>query len=209
MEATAVLSQTNANPLAANSERKEQVAWINEEINNGNMMKIITECIDSNCLDDLSRQGNIKFIDAQFENLLVFKNVLIKIPPIGDKLLKQNDAHICIIPGDADLEKPLQIISVPKHWHRTLIPEKGVRILRNFYTTSMLGFHAVADMTVQIKTDFYSGRQELAINYRNIRPRELASAQFIEKLFVTSGQAAVPGTDKFISIEPIKKKNQK
>jgi|GEM_PF-6953326 len=198
METTAINASAN--------DRQTQAKWIMEQIQGEHAIDLIAQSIDEQFRDDALNQKTFRFIPAHFKNLEQYHNVLVKIPPIIDTCLVMNKAHIFVAPNDIDLEEPLNILAVPKHWHRTLIPEKGVRILRNFYTKTILGCRAVADITVQIKTDLNTDRKEIVINYKNIRYLGQAEPQFIEKLYVNFGQITVPGTNKCIAIEPIKKK---
>ena len=149
----------------------------------------------------------LKFVDARFEDLSTAKDVYIKkLPPDNDPNLHVCNSHLCVIPDDNDLalESKLKVIYVPQHWRRSI---EGV--LRNFYGDGMqelLGHPAIADVTIQIKTDLATGNQNLVLNYRNIRPASSEIAKRSMKIGAPQGQILIPGTkNKFIHVDWLKK----
>jgi hypothetical protein len=191
----------------SSSSRTEKSAWIKQEVENSlNRTDFIG--VDKEVLEDIMVQGNTKFVDAGFKIQCKFNNVLIRIPPIIDNCLKKVAGHYCAFPGNYELNGPLNAIFIPEHYCRTFFPVKGISVFRHFFTeAAMLGATVVADVEIQIKTNYQDDRQALVINYQNIRPKEEVKANYIEKLNAPIGQVKIPGTDRFIAIEPIKKKN--
>jgi hypothetical protein len=190
-----------------NSSREEKSAWIKRKVENS-LDRTDFIGVDKEVLKDIMAQDNMKFVDAGFKIQCKFNNVLIKIPPIIDNCIKKVAGHYCAFPGNYELNGPLNVIFIPEHYCRTFFPIKGISVFRHFFTeAAMLGAAVVADMEIQIKTNYQDGRQALVINYQNIRPKEEARAEYIEKLNAPMGQVRIIGTDRFIAIEPIKKKN--
>lgn len=187
--------------------REEKSAWTKKEIENFlNKGDLIGMGKDD--IKNILIQKNIKFVDAEFQTQGQFNDVAIKIPPIVDNCIKQVASHYCALPEDKELNGLFNVILIPEHYCRTFIPVKGIPVFRHFFTEpAMLGLPVVADMEIQLKTNWGDGKQSVCINYTNIRPKEEAKAEYIEKLNAASGQIKIPGTDRFVAIEPIKKKN--
>jgi hypothetical protein len=186
--------------------REEKAAWTKQKVEN---CLNRTDFIDINkeVLNDIIAQGNMKFVDAGFKIQCEFNNVLIRIPPIIDNCLKKIAGHYCAFPGNYELNGPLNVIFIPEHYCRTFFPIKGISVFRHFFTeVAMLGTTVVADLKIQIKTNYKDDSQAVVINYQNIRPKEEAKAEYTEKLNAPTGQVKISGTDRFVAIEPIRKK---
>jgi hypothetical protein len=211
-----------------NSDREEKLARIKNKLGNSQnykfnsttkgpifltkisreAVKFVVNELKEEYLANIFATGGLRFVDVGFETQHKFDNVLINIPPVVDNCIKKITRHCCVFPSNPELNGPLNVIFVPEHYCRTFFPVKGVSVFRHFFTkAAMLGSKVVADVEIQIKNNYCDGSKAVNINYRNIRPEEEAKAEYIEKLNTPMGQVKIPGTERFVAIEPIKKKN--
>ncbi len=191
------------------------VRWLNAEIANSLKMKDLSfvQTTSSSPLplqkaaltklrSAICATQTLKLVDAKFEDLYSCKDALIKLPPDNDLCLQLCREHYCAIPVDADLEQNPEIIFVPQHWRRSL-SFGNAKVNRNFYMQgeSLLGRTAVADISIQLKTNLGTGGRNIVLNYKNIRPSTTCRASRSIKIGTAQGQILIPGTDKFIRID--------
>jgi len=188
------------NIVSAGSQRQAIANWIKTEIDLSlradDLRLIKTEDKVLFALrNKIRKAGILKFVDAKFEKLCSYEDALVKIPPADDSCLQLCQEHFCVIPNNPDLTNNPDIIFVPKHWRRSV-----EQVYRNFYMTTdeFLGQTVVADVVIQMKTDLSTGKQNIVLNYQNIRPKESCCAANIIKIGTPTGQIPIPETNKFI-----------
>jgi len=192
--------------FSADPERQATINWIRTNIIEEANFKFIKAEESSSLRKKIAESGGLKFIYATFQNQYSCPDVLVKIPPANDRCLRLCQEHYCAIPDGPDLNS-LDIVFIPQHWRRSLPLGNGEQVYRNFYTTeeNFLGKTVVADVTIQIKTELSTGKQNIVLNYENIRPKESCRAARIMKIGVANGQIPIFRTDKFISAKLINK----
>lgn len=198
---------------------RDVIDWINSEVANcirsndlkfvkveGKTTKMRHRLTKESLCSAIRKTKTLKLIDAKFEDLYPCKDTLVKLPPDNDLCLQLCQEHYCAIPVDADLEQNPEIIFVPQHWRRSL-SFGNAKVNRNFYMQeeSLLGKTVVADIGIQLKTNLSTGEQNIVLNYQNIRPSTACRALRSMKIGTTQGQIPIPGTDKFIQVDWIKK----
>ncbi len=203
-------------PRKRREERQDQVKRIRERFEKGNMdmypfirqngTNLYSEPGGSPCsglIEDIFCHGGIKFVDAKYETIYSYHNVIVRIPKTSE--FKKVQKHFIAVPSDINLKIDPDILLVPKHFSQTLLfkkdaqtnPSEKVKVYRNFFTDKYLpAGHYVCSIEIQIKYDYQTGQETLIINYRKFSKGESKAADYMMKIGVTE----IPGDHDQIGI---------